>query len=84
MGHKGRRERSRANRSGAHKPHAYVHSRSSVKVIFRDREYFGEYEVAGRIRQFFWKAIYRKESTIQGSNPDLLARLFLIDLVSGV
>ena len=58
-------------------------ARSSIKVIFRGKEYFGEYEVAGRtLRVFFDGRI--KIGLVRGSNPEFLARLLLIELVSGV
>jgi len=58
-------------------------ARSSIKVMFRGKEYFGEYEVAGRMLRVFFEG-RTKIGLVRGSNPEFLARLFLIELVSGV
>jgi hypothetical protein len=57
--------------------------RSSLKVIFRGKEYFGEYEVEGRMLRVFFDG-RTKIGLVRGSNQELLARLLLIELVSGV
>ena len=83
MGHKSSREY-RANRSRAHQTYAWVYARlSAIKVFFKGKEYFGEYEVAGRMLRAFFDGRL-KIGLVRGSNPEFLARLFLIDLVSGV
>ena len=58
-------------------------ARSAIKVIFRGKEYFGEYEVSGRTLRVFFEGRVRI-GLVRGSNPEFLALLFLIELVSGV
>jgi hypothetical protein len=58
-------------------------SRSSVKVTFKGKEYAGEYEVEGSaVRVFFDGKIKVGRNT--SSDPEFLARLLLIELVSRV
>ena len=58
-------------------------ARSSLTVIFRGKEYVGEYEVEGDMLRVFFNG-NGKTRRIKGSNPEFLARLLLIELISRV
>lgn len=54
-----------------------------VTVTYKGKEYVGEYEVKdGVVRVFYRKKV--KASPVRTSNPELQARLLLIEVVSGV
>jgi hypothetical protein len=62
---------------------AAMSARSPVKVLFRGKEHVGEYDVEGRILRVFFEE-KSKTSQLRGSDPELLARLLLIELLSRV
>ena len=55
-------------------------ARSSVKVLFSGKEYVGEYDIEGTMLRVFFDGTSQL-SHIRGSDPELLARLLLIELV---
>lgn len=58
-------------------------SRSSVKVTFKGQEYAGEYEIEGNaVRVYFDGKVKIGRNT--SSDPEFLARLLLIELVSRI
>lgn len=57
-------------------------SRSRIKVSFKGKEYAGEYEIAGRVVRVYFEG-KSKTGMTAGSDPELSARIFLINLVSG-
>jgi len=57
--------------------------RSSLTVTFRGKEYVGEYEIEGATLRVFFNGS-SKARRLKGSNPEFLARLLLIELISRV
>ena len=55
-------------------------TRSPLKVRFKGNDYAGEYEIDGGVLQVFFEG-HSKATKVNSSNPDLLARLLLIELV---
>ena len=55
-------------------------ARSPLTVRFKENDYAGEYEIDGGVLQVFFKD-QSKATKVNSSNPDLLARLLLIELV---
>ena len=58
-------------------------TRSSAKVVLRGKEYEGEYEIDGALLRVFFEG-KSKASHISGSDPELFARLLLIELLNRV
>ena len=58
-------------------------ARSSVKVLLKGKEYAGEYDVDGTTLCVFFEGKSRT-GHIRGSDPELLARLLLIELLNRV
>lgn len=54
--------------------------RSQVSLDIRNKNYTGEYEIAGGVLHVFFEG-RNKSSAFTGPNPELLARLLLIELV---
>ena len=57
--------------------------RSPVTLSFKGKEYFGEYEIEGNLVRVFFEN-RSKTTKLNSSNPELLARLLLIELLSHV
>jgi hypothetical protein len=55
-------------------------ARSPLTVRFKGNDYAGEYEIDGGVLQVFFEG-QSKATKVNSSNPDLLARLLLIELV---
>jgi hypothetical protein len=58
-----------------------MNTKSPVNVLFRGTEYLGEY-LDGRMLHVFFDG-KSKTGHIRGSDPQLLARLLFIELLSG-
>lgn len=58
-------------------------ARSSVKVLLKGKEYAGEYEFDGTTLRVFFEGKNRT-GHIRGSDPELLARLLLIEMLNRV
>jgi hypothetical protein len=54
--------------------------RSSLTLTFKGKKHAGEYEIDGGVLSVFFEG-RSKTSVITGTNPELLARLLLIELV---
>lgn len=57
--------------------------RQRITVAYKGKEYAGEYEISEGILRVFYKAKI-KASPVRTSDPELQARLLLIELVSGL
>jgi hypothetical protein len=58
-------------------------ARSSVKVLLKGKEYAAEYDIDGTTLRVFFEGKSRT-GQIRGSDPELLARLLLIELLNRV
>jgi hypothetical protein len=58
-------------------------TRRTVTVTLKDQEYVGEYELKDGLLRVFFDGKY-KETGHKGVEPVLMAKLLLIDLVSGL
>jgi hypothetical protein len=58
-------------------------ARSSVTVLLKGKEYAAEYDIDGTTLRVFFEGKSRI-GQIRGSDPELLARLLLIELLNRV
>lgn len=58
-------------------------ARSSVKVLLKGKEYAAEYNIEGTSLRVFFEGKSRT-GRVRGSDPELLARLLLIELLNRV
>jgi len=56
-------------------------ARSPLKVIFRGKEYVGEYEIDGSLMRVFFEGRNKTTKLKSSSDPEFIARLLLIELV---
>ena len=57
--------------------------RQRINVVYKGKDYVGEYEIEKGVLRVFYKK-RTKASAVRTSDPELQARLLLIELVSGV
>jgi hypothetical protein len=59
-------------------------ARSPLTVTFKRKDYVGEYEIDGGLVRVFFEGRTKTTKLNASSNPELLARLLLIELVCRV
>ena len=59
-------------------------AKSPLRVTFRRKDYVGEYEIDGGLVRVFFEGRNKTTKLNASSEPELLARFLLIELVFGV